>query len=63
MSLKKYFYFIIYLYTYKTLIILIVCLFVCVFVFLRPCVHSKILGLIRPVMIVSNLDTIEFIFY
>ena len=42
------------LYTYKTLITLFVCL--------RPCVHSKILGLSPPVMIVSNLDTIEFIF-
>ena len=32
------------------------------FVCSRPCVHSKIQGLSRPVMIVSNLDTIEFIF-
>ena len=32
------------------------------FVCLRPCVHSKIQGLSRPVMVVSNLDTIEFIF-
>ena len=32
------------------------------FVCFRPRVHSKIQGLSRPVMIVSNLDTIEFIF-
>ena len=41
----------------KSLVTLIECLFVC----LRPCVQSKIQGLSRPVMIVSNLDTIEFI--
>ena len=45
---------IIYLYTYKTLVVLLD--------WLRPCVDSTIQGFSRPVMKVGNLDTIEFIF-
>ena len=43
----------IYLYTYKTLVVLLACL--------RPCVDSIIQGFSRPVMKVCNLDTITLI--
>ena len=42
---------------YKSLVTLIDCMFEAV-----RSLHSKIQGLSRPVMIVSKLDTIEFIF-